>query len=162
MLCGFLGMMIATYSNARTTLACAKKGYTEGFNTAFRGGSVMGYALCSLGVLVLWVLLTFYRTVYPEADDWEILFDCAAGYGLGGSTVAMFGRVGGGIYTKAADVGADLCGKVVAGLDEDDPNNPATIADNVGDNVGHWDLQIILLCLFVDLTPRYDSNISSR
>lgn len=120
MLCGFLGMMIATYSNARTTLACAKKGYTEGFNTAFRGGSVMGYALCSLGVLVLWVLLTFYRTVYPEADDWEILFDCAAGYGLGGSTVAMFGRVGGGIYTKAADVGADLCGKVVAGLDEDD------------------------------------------
>mmetsp|Transcript_9922 Transcript_9922/g.22086 ORF Transcript_9922/g.22086 Transcript_9922/m.22086 type:complete len:765 (-) Transcript_9922:40-2334(-) len=136
MLCGFLGMMIATYSNARTTLACAKKGYTEGFNTAFRGGSVMGYALCSLGVFVLWLLLTFYRTVYPEADDWEILFDCAAGYGLGGSTVAMFGRVGGGIYTKAADVGADLVGKVVAGLDEDDPNNPATIADNVGDNVG--------------------------
>ncbi|CAK9088064.1 Pyrophosphate-energized vacuolar membrane proton pump (Pyrophosphate-energized inorganic pyrophosphatase) (H(+)-PPase) [Durusdinium trenchii] len=136
MLCGFLGMMIATFSNARTTLACAHKGYTEGFNTAFRGGSVMGYALCSLGVFVLWVLLTFYRKVYPEADDWEILFDCAAGYGLGGSTVAMFGRVGGGIYTKAADVGADLVGKVVAGLDEDDPNNPATIADNVGDNVG--------------------------
>ncbi|CAE7040518.1 unnamed protein product, partial [Symbiodinium sp. KB8] len=111
-------------------------GYTLGFNTAFRGGSVMGYALCSLGVFVLWVLLSFYRTIYPEADDWEILFDCAAGYGLGGSTVAMFGRVGGGIYTKAADVGADLVGKVVAGLDEDDPNNPATIADNVGDNVG--------------------------
>ena len=74
--------------------------------------------------------------VYPDPNDWEILFDCAAGYGLGGSTVAMFGRVGGGIYTKAADVGADLVGKVVAGLDEDDPNNPATIADNVGDNVG--------------------------
>jgi len=136
MLCGFLGMMIATFSNARTTLACAHHGYTLGFNTAFRGGSVMGYALCSLGVFVLWVLLTFYRTIYPEADDWEVLFDCAAGYGLGGSTVAMFGRVGGGIYTKAADVGADLVGKVVAGLDEDDPNNPATIADNVGDNVG--------------------------
>ena len=136
MLCGFLGMMVATYSNARTTLACAYSGYTLGFNTAFRGGSVMGYALCSLGVFVLWVLLSFYRTIYPEADDWEILFDCAAGYGLGGSTVAMFGRVGGGIYTKAADVGADLVGKVVAGLDEDDPNNPATIADNVGDNVG--------------------------
>ncbi|CAE7515422.1 unnamed protein product [Symbiodinium natans] len=136
MLCGFLGMMVATYSNARTTLACAYSGYTLGFNTAFRGGSVMGYALCSLGVLILWALLSFYRTIYPDADDWEILFDCAAGYGLGGSTVAMFGRVGGGIYTKAADVGADLVGKVVAGLDEDDPNNPATIADNVGDNVG--------------------------
>jgi len=136
MLCGYLGMMIATFSNARTTLECAHKGYKEGFNVAFRGGSVMGYALCSLGVLVLWALLSFYRKVYPEAEDWEILFDCAAGYGLGGSTVAMFGRVGGGIYTKAADVGADLVGKVVAGLDEDDPNNPATIADNVGDNVG--------------------------
>ncbi|CAJ1367954.1 unnamed protein product, partial [Effrenium voratum] len=136
MLCGFLGMMIATYSNARTTLACANSGFTLGFNTAFRGGAVMGYALCSLGVLVLWILLTVFRKVYPDEEDWEILFDCAAGYGLGGSTVAMFGRVGGGIYTKAADVGADLVGKVVAGLDEDDPNNPATIADNVGDNVG--------------------------
>eukprot|EP00928_Gymnodinium_smaydae_P029662 TRINITY_DN2227_c0_g1_i2.p1 TRINITY_DN2227_c0_g1~~TRINITY_DN2227_c0_g1_i2.p1 ORF type:complete len:789 (+),score=193.65 TRINITY_DN2227_c0_g1_i2:85-2451(+) len=137
MACGFLGMMIATYSNARTTLACANDGYTLGFNTAFRGGGVMGYALCSLGVLVLWVLLTIYRTVwYSEPSDWAKLMDCAAGYGLGGSTVAMFGRVGGGIYTKAADVGADLVGKVVAGLEEDDPNNPATIADNVGDNVG--------------------------
>eukprot|EP00438_Fugacium_kawagutii_P002063 Skav212344 [mRNA] locus=scaffold1488:249526:272130:+ [translate_table: standard] len=134
MLCGFLGMMIATYSNARTTLACANHGYTLGFNTAFRGGSVMGYALCSLGVVVLWALLTFFRTVYPDPDDWEILFDCAAGYGLGGSTVAMFGRVGGGIYTKAQSRAFSM--KVVAGLDEDDPNNPATIADNVGDNVG--------------------------
>jgi len=137
MTCGFLGMMIATYSNARTTLACANnKGFTLGFNTAFRGGSVMGYLLCSLGVLVLWILLQVYRTVYPESKDWEALFDSVAGYGLGGSTIAMFGRVGGGIYTKAADVGADLVGKVVAGLEEDDPNNPATIADNVGDNVG--------------------------
>jgi inorganic pyrophosphatase len=137
MACGFLGMMIATYSNARTTLACANnKGFTLGFNTAFRGGSVMGYALCSLGVLVLWILLQYYRSVYPDSSTWEALFDSVAGYGLGGSTIAMFGRVGGGIYTKAADVGADLVGKVVAGLDEDDPNNPATIADNVGDNVG--------------------------
>lgn len=136
MACGFLGMMIATYSNARTTLACANDGYTLGFNTAFRGGAVMGYALCSLGVLVLWGLLTIFKTFFPESSQWEVLMDCAAGYGLGGSTVAMFGRVGGGIYTKAADVGADLVGKVVAGLEEDDPNNPATIADNVGDNVG--------------------------
>jgi len=139
MLCGFLGMMIATFSNARTTLACSKsgaEGYTQGFNTAFRGGGVMGYALCSIGVFVLWALLTIFKRVYPNNSDWSILMDCVAGYGLGGSTVAMFGRVGGGIYTKAADVGADLCGKVVAGLEEDDPNNPATIADNVGDNVG--------------------------
>jgi inorganic pyrophosphatase len=139
MLCGFLGMMIATFSNARTTLNCAKEGeegYTAGFNTAFRGGAVMGYALCAIGIFVLWVLLTTFRLAYPCSDQWNVLMDCAAGYGLGGSTVAMFGRVGGGIYTKAADVGADLCGKVVAGLDEDDPLNPATIADNVGDNVG--------------------------
>jgi inorganic pyrophosphatase len=139
MACGYLGMMIATYSNARTTLAAARgKGeaaYTDAFNCAFRGGGVMGYALCSFGVLVLYILLTIYRTLFP-ADAMESLMDCVAGYGLGGSTVAMFGRVGGGIFTKAADVGADLVGKVVAGLDEDDPNNPATIADNVGDNVG--------------------------
>ena len=136
MLCGFLGMMFATYSNARTTLSAVKAedGYTKAFNVAFRGGGVMGYLLCSLGVLVLWTLLTVYKGFF--GDDMESLMDCVAGYGLGGSTVAMFGRVGGGIYTKAADVGADLVGKVVAGLEEDDPNNPATIADNVGDNVG--------------------------
>eukprot|EP00445_Apocalathium_hangoei_P015275 CAMPEP_0203871868 /NCGR_PEP_ID=MMETSP0359-20131031/18956_1 /ASSEMBLY_ACC=CAM_ASM_000338 /TAXON_ID=268821 /ORGANISM="Scrippsiella Hangoei, Strain SHTV-5" /LENGTH=770 /DNA_ID=CAMNT_0050790545 /DNA_START=61 /DNA_END=2373 /DNA_ORIENTATION=+ len=134
-LCGFLGMMIATYSNARTTLSASRRedGYTKAFNIAFRGGAVMGYMLCSLGVFTLWALLTVYKLFF---DDMEMLMDCAAGYGLGGSTVAMFGRVGGGIYTKAADVGADLVGKVVAGLEEDDPNNPATIADNVGDNVG--------------------------
>merc|ERR1719191_2246535 len=136
MLCGFVGMKIATFSNARTTKAARLFGYKEAFNTAFRGGSVMGYALCSFGVLVLWILLTLYRSVLPDSKDWALLMDCVAGYGLGGSTVAMFGRVGGGIFTKAADVGADLCGKVVNGLDEDDPRNPATVADNVGDNVG--------------------------
>jgi inorganic pyrophosphatase len=140
MFCGFLGMMIATFSNARTTLSAKKEedGYTKAFNVAFRGGGVMGYALCSIGVLVLWVLLTIYRQFFSSADEssWDKVMGCAAGYGLGGSTVAMFGRVGGGIYTKAADVGADLVGKVVAGLEEDDPNNPAAIADNVGDNVG--------------------------
>lgn len=135
--CGYLGMMVATFSNARTTLSAkdAAKGYKDAFNCAFRGGAVMGYALCSLGVLVLWILLIIMRTMFEESE-WGTLMDCVAGYGLGGSTVAMFGRVGGGIYTKAADVGADLVGKVVAGLEEDDPKNPATIADNVGDNVG--------------------------
>merc|ERR1719491_2276503 len=136
MLCGFVGMKIATFSNARTTKAAKLYGYKEAFNTAFRGGSVMGYALCSFGILVLWGLLTCFRNILPESKDWAILMDCVAGYGLGGSTVAMFGRVGGGIFTKAADVGADLAGKVVNGLDEDDPRNPATVADNVGDNVG--------------------------
>merc|ERR1719171_2736271 len=136
MFCGFVGMKIATFSNARTTKAARLFGYKEAFNTAFRAGGVMGYALCSFGILVLWVLLTLYRRVLPEEADWAVLMDCVAGYGLGGSTVAMFGRVGGGIFTKAADVGADLCGKVVNGLDEDDPRNPATVADNVGDNVG--------------------------
>lgn len=137
MTCGYLGMMVATFSNARTTLGITRDksgGYKDAFNTAFRGGAVMGYALCSLGVLVLWILLQVMRTFFE--DDMATLMDCVAGYGLGGSTVAMFGRVGGGIYTKAADVGADLVGKVVAGLEEDDPRNPATIADNVGDNVG--------------------------
>jgi inorganic pyrophosphatase len=140
MLCGYLGMMIATFSNIRTTL-CARNeddGYTKAFNIAFRGGGVMGYLLCSLGVFILWALLAVLKNYVfsAEAKDLAKLMDCAAGYGLGGSTVAMFGRVGGGIYTKAADVGADLVGKVVAGLEEDDPRNPATIADNVGDNVG--------------------------
>merc|ERR1719394_2279443 len=140
MLCGYLGMMIATFSNVRTTLSAKnpEDGYTKAFNIAFRGGGVMGYLLCSLGVLILWILLALYKKFVFKTDveDLETLMDCVAGYGLGGSTVAMFGRVGGGIFTKAADVGADLCGKVVNGLDEDDPRNPATVADNVGDNVG--------------------------
>ena len=107
---------------------------TKPFNCAFRAGAVMGFALCALGTSVLLVILLVYKDIF--GDDWETMMDCVAGYGLGGSSIAMFGRVGGGIYTKAADVGADLVGKVVHGLEEDDPKNPATIADNVGDNVG--------------------------
>ena len=108
---------------------------TRAFNTAFRAGAVMGFVVCGLGTLVLLFILLWYKSIFAD-DDWTMMMDCVAGYGLGGSAIAMFGRVGGGIYTKAADVGADLVGKVVHGLEEDDPKNPATIADNVGDNVG--------------------------
>jgi inorganic pyrophosphatase len=133
---GYLGMKVAVYSNVRTTVSAQKPGWTECFNTAFRAGAVMGFALCALGLLMLYVTLLVFRLHYPDPKEWIYLTECITGYGLGGSVIAMFGRVGGGIYTKAADVGADLVGKVVHGIPEDDPRNPATIADNVGDNVG--------------------------
>jgi len=135
---GYLGMKVAVYSNVRTTISAQKNGWTACFNTAFRAGAVMGFALCGLGILMLYATALFYRVQYPDAGagDWVHLTECLTGFGLGGSSIAMFGRVGGGIYTKAADVGADLVGKVVHGIPEDDPRNPATIADNVGDNVG--------------------------
>jgi len=132
---GYIGMTVAVYSNVRTTVAAQRSGWTDCFNVAFRAGAVMGYLLCALGLLVLWALLRIYLNFYGD-DQWIRLFEAISGYGLGGSSIAMFGRVGGGIYTKAADVGADLVGKVVHGIPEDDPRNPATIADNVGDNVG--------------------------
>mmetsp|Transcript_5191 Transcript_5191/g.11263 ORF Transcript_5191/g.11263 Transcript_5191/m.11263 type:complete len:743 (+) Transcript_5191:134-2362(+) len=135
-LSGYLGMKVAVYSNVRTTVSAQKSGWTLCFNTAFRAGAVMGFALCGLGIFMLYVTLLAFRIHYPLPEDWIYLTECLTGYGLGGSSIAMFGRVGGGIYTKAADVGADLVGKVVHGIPEDDPRNPATIADNVGDNVG--------------------------
>ncbi|EES07699.1 hypothetical protein BDA96_04G357000 [Sorghum bicolor] len=130
---GFLGMKVATYANARTTLE-ARKGVGRAFVTAFRSGAVMGFLLASSGLLVLYVAINLFKLYY--GDDWEGLFESITGYGLGGSSMALFGRVGGGIYTKAADVGADLVGKVERNIPEDDPRNPAVIADNVGDNVG--------------------------
>eukprot|EP00934_Nitzschia_sp_Nitz4_P007767 Nitzschia sp. Nitz4//scaffold43_size134323//53283//55805//NITZ4_003297-RA/size134323-processed-gene-0.10-mRNA-1//1//CDS//3329551942//7757//frame0 len=133
---GYLGMKVAVFSNVRTTVSAQKPGWTECFNTAFRAGAVMGFALCGLGMLMLYGTMMAFSAHYPEAADWIYLTESLTGYGLGGSVIAMFGRVGGGIYTKAADVGADLVGKVVHGIPEDDPRNPATIADNVGDNVG--------------------------
>jgi len=133
---GYLGMKVAVFSNVRTTICAQKNGWTACFNVAFRAGAVMGFALCGLGIMMLYATALFYRAQYPEPKDWVYLTECLTGYGLGGSSIAMFGRVGGGIYTKAADVGADLVGKVIHGIPEDDPRNPATIADNVGDNVG--------------------------
>ncbi|CAB4288699.1 unnamed protein product [Prunus armeniaca] len=130
---GFLGMKIATYANARTTLE-ARKGVGKAFITAFRSGAVMGFLLASSGLLVLYIAINAFKLYY--GDDWGGLFEAITGYGLGGSSMALFGRVGGGIYTKAADVGADLVGKVERNIPEDDPRNPAVIADNVGDNVG--------------------------
>jgi len=135
-LSGYLGMKVAVYSNVRTTVSAQKTGWTLCFNTAFRAGAVMGFALCGLGIFMLYMSLLAFRIHYPAPEQWIYLTECLTGYGLGGSSIAMFGRVGGGIYTKAADVGADLVGKVVHGIPEDDPRNPATIADNVGDNVG--------------------------
>jgi inorganic pyrophosphatase len=119
-------------------------GFELAFDTAFRGGAVMGFALVALGLIVLFILINgfylYYRSAFESSEhgmeSTRTMYEAVAGYGLGGSAVALFGRVGGGIYTKAADVGADLAGKVEAGLREDDPRNPAVIADNVGDNVG--------------------------
>eukprot|EP01071_Lankesteria_metandrocarpae_P002112 Lankesteria_metandrocarpae@DN2086_c0_g1_i1.p1 len=136
MLCGFIGMMIATYANVRTTHE-AWKDLAPAFNVAFRAGSVMGFVLVSLGVVNLVALVYIYRLPsFYGLDNAKELFEAIAGYGLGGSSIALFARVGGGIYTKAADVGADLSGKNEYGMAEDDPRNPACIADNVGDNVG--------------------------
>mmetsp|Transcript_5422 Transcript_5422/g.17450 ORF Transcript_5422/g.17450 Transcript_5422/m.17450 type:complete len:883 (-) Transcript_5422:428-3076(-) len=140
MVSGFIGMRVAVFSNARCTVgACAPAphGWTHSFNTAFRAGGVMGFSLTGVALLSLYALIVGLRPLFgSEQTDLMHLFECIAGFGLGGSSIAMFGRVGGGIYTKAADVGADLAGKVVENLPEDDPHNPGTIADNVGDNVG--------------------------
>jgi inorganic pyrophosphatase len=136
---GYIGMWISVRANVRVT-KLAHSSLERAFVTAFQGGSVLGFTLVGLGLLNLVLLIKVYKTNFLVAgqDDrgYEAMFEAIAGYGLGGSAVALFGRVGGGIYTKAADVGADLVGKVVAGLDEDSPMNPGTIADNVGDNVG--------------------------
>jgi len=128
---GYAGMTVATMANARTTEA-AKEGPGKALPVAFRGGAVMGFAVAGLALTGL-MLVYLVFVVWAETDD---AFEIVTAYGLGASTIALFSRVGGGIYTKAADVGADLVGKVEAGIPEDDPRNPATIADNVGDNVG--------------------------
>ena len=137
MLCGYIGMKIATICNVKTTFQCNKEQFL-GFKVAFQGGQVLGFCLVGLALLILEILILSYRAAIKPTDAMSVehLFEFISGYGLGGSTVALFGRVGGGIYTKAADVGADLAGKVEASIPEDSPKNPGTIADNVGDNVG--------------------------
>ncbi len=131
-LAGFVGMRIATAANARTTEAARLGGTARALPVAFRGGAVMGFTVAGLGLLGFGLGVFFFDTVL-EDENWVQI---VTAIGLGASSIALFARVGGGIYTKAADVGADLVGKVEAGIPEDDPRNPATIADNVGDNVG--------------------------
>jgi K(+)-stimulated pyrophosphate-energized sodium pump len=139
-LSGFLGMKTATYASARTANA-AQHSLNKGLRVAFRSGAVMGLVVVGLGLLDIsfWYILLDYciptDALNPSAKLCVITTTMLT-FGMGASTQALFARVGGGIYTKAADVGADLVGKVEAGIPEDDPRNPATIADNVGDNVG--------------------------
>ncbi len=131
-LAGFIGMRIATAANGRTTEAARDGGTLKALPVAFRGGAVMGFTVAGLGLLGVAVGYWVFIDILDLPNGYDVL----AAIGLGGSSIALFARVGGGIYTKAADVGADLVGKVEAGIPEDDPRNPATIADNVGDNVG--------------------------
>ena len=131
-LAGFVGMRIATAANGRTTEAARDGGTLKALPVAFRGGAVMGFTVAGLGLLGVALGYWLFIEVLNLPNGYDVL----AAIGLGGSSIALFARVGGGIYTKAADVGADLVGKVEAGIPEDDPRNPATIADNVGDNVG--------------------------
>ena len=131
-LAGFFGMKVATKANVRTANAAREGGMNKALSIAFSGGAVMGMSVVGLGILGVGGLFIFISGMKPVAETAEII----TGFALGASSIALFGRVGGGIYTKAADVGADLVGKVEAGIPEDDPRNPAVIADNVGDNVG--------------------------
>ena len=135
-LAGYLGMKVATKANNRTTNA-AQTSLAKALNVAFTGGSVMGMSVVGLGVLGLGGLFIYYTNIFgDDAINIKMVLNVISGFSLGASSIALFARVGGGIYTKAADVGADLVGKVEAGIPEDHPLNPATIADNVGDNVG--------------------------
>ena len=137
-LSGYIGMKVATYANGRTTTA-AKKSLNGALKIAFKSGSVIGIVVVSLGLLYIglgYLFLDLYYANLPEADKILNITTNILTFGIGASSMALFARVGGGIFTKAADVGADLVGKVEVGIPEDDPRNPAVIADNVGDNVG--------------------------
>lgn len=131
-LAGFIGMQVATKANVRTANGAKEGGMNKALSVAFSGGAVMGMTVVGLGILGVGALYIVFTKIAGEIEAARII----TGFALGASSIALFGRVGGGIYTKAADVGADLVGKVEAGIPEDDPRNPAVIADNVGDNVG--------------------------
>merc|ERR1719326_1444302 len=143
---GWLGMMVATDGNVRTTVACTKGSLNDGLTVAFTTGSIMGFTVVGLGLFGVSVMLLLLKANYIASgtsfgpnlpnNTFGPALQILSGFGFGASAIALFARVAGGIYTKAADVGADLVGKVEAGIDEDDPHNPAVIADNVGDNVG--------------------------
>lgn len=130
---GFIGMKSATNANSRTTTAAKDSGIVKALDVAFKGGSVMGMGVVGFGLLGLFIVISLSLAIGVDAYE---AITYAAGYSLGASSIALFGRVGGGIYTKAADVAADLVGKIENSIPEDDPRNPAVIADNVGDNVG--------------------------
>lgn len=149
---GWIGMFIATKANARTATKANDEGLSSALKVAFSGGAVLGLSVVGLGLLGLALI---FVVSYAISGDVEVPCRILAGYSLGCSMIALFGRVGGGIYTKAADVGADLVGKVEAGIPEDDPRNPATIADNVGDNVGD------IAGMGSDLTESYVGSIIS-
>lgn len=131
-LAGFMGMNVATLGNVRTTVACTKGSLNDGLKSAFKAGSVMGFTVVGLGLGGLSLMFL----IQAQGRNHGVTMEILSAFGFGASAIALFARVAGGIYTKAADVGADLVGKVEAGIDEDDPHNPAVIADNVGDNVG--------------------------
>jgi K(+)-stimulated pyrophosphate-energized sodium pump len=136
LLAGYSGMRAATRANARTSEAAREKGQAMALRIAFNGGAVMGLSVASLGLLGIGIVMRIYMGDPSTDSAWKAFSEIITGFAMGASSIALFARVGGGIYTKAADVGADLVGKVEAGIPEDDPRNPATIADNVGDNVG--------------------------
>lgn len=135
-LAGYFGMQAATNANARTAAAAKDSGMNKALSIAFSGGSVMGMSVVGLGLFGISLVYLVETLILQGMDTTVQIQHVINGFGLGASSIALFGRVGGGIYTKAADVGADLVGKVEAGIPEDDPRNPAVIADNVGDNVG--------------------------
>jgi K(+)-stimulated pyrophosphate-energized sodium pump len=133
---GYAGMTAATKANVRTSEAARASGQAAALRVAFNGGAVMGLAVASLGLVGIGIIFLWQSARLTPGSDVRMFAEIISGFAMGASSIALFARVGGGIYTKAADVGADLVGKVEAGIPEDDPRNPATIADNVGDNVG--------------------------